>query len=119
MRARFDERISAVEVEYKEVPFKDEYKIDVIEFDADVSITAGFEIDCQITIEVAVESDKGVVILQGQEWFNNLAETHDSKHNHIQMDDLSVKECRVDDSLLEQFLRYISDSFVEINFSTQ
>ena len=35
------------------------------------------------------------------------------------MDDLSVKESRVDDSELEQFLRDISDSIVEINFSTQ
>ena len=119
MQARFDESMSTVEVEYKEVPFRDEYKIDVIEFEADVSITAGFEIDCQITIEVAVESDKGVVILQGQEWFNNLAETHDSKYNRIQMDDLSVKESRVDDSELEQFLSEISDSIVELKFSTR
>ena len=101
----------------KKVPFRDEYKIDVIEFEADVSITSGFEIDCQITIEVAVESDKGVVILQGQEWFNNLAETRDSKHNHIQMDDLSVKESRVEDSELEKFLQEIADSIVEIKFS--
>lgn len=117
MRARFDERMSTVEVEYKEVPFRDEYKIDVIEFEADVSITAGFEIDCQVSIQVAVESDKGVVILEGQEWFNNLAETHDSKHNHIQMDDLSVKESRVDEADLDQFLQDISDSIVEIKFS--
>lgn len=117
MKARFDESMSTVEVEYKEVPFKDEYKIDVIEFDANVSIATGFEIDCQVSIQVAVESDKGVVILQGQEWFNNLAETHDSKHNHIQMDDLSVKESRVDDSVLEQFLQDIADSIVEIKFS--
>lgn len=117
MRARFDETMSSVEVEYKEVPFRDEYKIDVIEFEADVSITAGFEIDCQVSIQVAVESTAGVVILEGQVWFNNLAETHDSKHNHIQMDDLSVKESRIDDSVLEQFLREISDSIVEIKFS--
>ena len=32
MQARFDESMSTVEVEYKEVPFRDEYKIDVIEF---------------------------------------------------------------------------------------
>ena len=54
MKAKLDETMSSVEVEYKEVPFRDEYKIDVIEFEADVSITTGFEIDCQITIEVAV-----------------------------------------------------------------
>ena len=118
MKAKLDETMSSVEVEYKEVPFRDEYKIDVIEFNAEVSITTGFEIDCQVSIQVAVESDKGVVILQGQEWFNNLAETHDSKHNHIQMDDLSVKESRVDDSDLEQFLQDIADSIVEIKFST-
>ena len=117
MKAKLDETMSSVKVEYKEVPFRDEYKIDVIEFEADVSITAGFEIDCQITIEVAVESDKGVVILQGQEWFNNLAETHNSKHTHIKMDDLSVKESRVDDADLEKFLQDISDSIVEIKFS--
>lgn len=117
MKAKLDETMSSVKVEYKEVPFRDEYKIDVIEFEAIVSITAGFEIDCQVTIEVAVESDKGVVILQGQEWFNNLAETCDSKHNHIQMDDLSVKESRIDDSDLEQFLQDIADSIVEIKFS--
>lgn len=119
MQARFDESMSTVEVEYKEVPFRDEYKIDVIEFDASISIAAGFEIDCQITIQVAVESDKGVVILEDQEWFYNLAETHDSKHNHIKMDDLSVKESRVDDAHLEQFLQDISDSIVEIKFSTR
>ena len=119
MRARFDEGLSAVEVEYKEVPFKDEYEINVIEFDAEVSIEAGFEIDCYVSLQVAVESDKGVVILQGQEWFNNLAETHDSKYNRIQMDDLSVKESRVDDSELEQFLSEISDSIVELKFSTR
>ena len=117
MKAKLDETMSSVEAEYKEVPFRDEYKIDVIEFEADVSITSGFEIDCQITIEVAVESDKGVVILQGQEWFNNLDETRDSKHNHIQMDDLSVKESRVEDSELEKFLQEIADSIVEIKFS--
>lgn len=119
MRARFDERLSAVEVEYKEIPFKDEYEINVIEFDAEVSIESGFEIDCYVSLQVAVESDKGAVILEGNRWFYNLAETHDSKHNHIQMDDLSIKESRVDDSVLEQFLQDISDSIVEINFSTQ
>lgn len=117
MQARFDESMSTVEVEYKEVPFRDEYKIDVIEFNAEVSITSGFEIDCQITIQVAVESEKGVVILEGQFRFYDLAENHDSKHNHINMDDLSVKESRVDDSELEQFLSEISDSIVEIKFS--
>ena len=119
MRARFDELLSAVEIEYKEVPFKDEYKIDVIEIDAEVSIESGFEIDCYISIQVAVESDKGVVILEGDQWFTNLAETHDSKYNHFQMDDLSVKESRIDDADLEQFLRDIADSIVEINFSAQ
>ena len=119
MQARFDERLSAVEVEYKEVPFRDEYEINVIEFDAEVSIEAGFEIDCYVSIQVAVESDKGVVILEGNRWFYNLAETHDSKHNHIQMDDLSVKESRIDDSELEQFLQDISDSVVELKFSTR
>lgn len=118
MRARFDERLSAVEVEYKEVPFRDEYEINVIEFDAEVSIESGFEIDCYVSIQVAVESDKGVVILEGQRWFCNLAETRNSEHNYINMDDLSVKESRVDDSELEQFLRDISDSIVEIKFST-
>ena len=117
MKAKLDETMSSVEVEYKEVPFRDEYKIDVIEFEADVSITTGFEIDCQITIEVAVESNNGVVILQGQEWFNNLSETHNSKHNNIQMDDLSVKESRIEDSELEKFLQEIADSIVEIKFS--
>ena len=119
MRARFDETMSSVEVEYKEVPFRDEYEINVIEFDAEVSIESGFEIDCRISIQVAVESDQGVVILEGQHWFTNLAETHDSKYNHFKMDDLSVKESRVNDSELEQFLRDISDSIVEIKFSTQ
>ena len=119
MQARFDERLSAVEVEYKEIPFKDEYEINVIEFDAEVSIEAGFEIDCYVSIQVAVESDKGVVILEGNRWFYNLAETHDSKHNHIQMDDLSVKESRIDDSELDKFLQEISDSIVEIKFSTR
>lgn len=117
MKAKLDETMSSVEVEYKEVQFRDEYKIDVIEFEADVSITTGFEIDCQITIEVAVESNNGVVILQGQEWFNNLAETHNSKHNNIRMDDLSVKESRIEDSELEKFLQEIADSIVEIKFS--
>lgn len=118
MRARFDERLSAVEVEYKEVPFRDEYEINVIEFDAEVSIESGFEIDCYVSLQVAVESDKGVVILEGQRWFYNLAETHDYNH-HFKMDDLSVKESRVDDSELEQFLADVADSIVEIKFSTQ
>lgn len=117
MRARFDERLSAVEVEYKEVPFKDEYEINVIEFDAEVSIEAGFEIDCYVSLQVAVESDKGVVILEGRHWFTNLAETHNDKLNYFRMDNLSVKESRVDDSELEQFLADISDSIVEIKFS--
>ena len=72
-----------------------------------------------MSIQVAVTSDKGVVILEGERWFYNLAETHDSKHNRIQMDDLSVKESRIDDSELEQFLSEISDSIVEIKFSTR
>lgn len=119
MRARFDERLSAVEVEYKEVSFKDEYEINVIEFDAEVSIESGFEIDCYVSIQVSVESDKGVVILEGQKWFCNLANNYNSKYNYFKMDDLSVKESRVDDSELEQFLRDISDSIVELEFSTQ
>lgn len=119
MRARFDERLSAVEVEYKEVPFKDEYEINVIEFDAEVSIESGFEIDCYVSLQVAVESDKGVVILEGDKWFTNLAETHVSEYNYFQMDDLSVKESRIDDSELEQFLADIADSIIEIKFSTQ
>lgn len=117
MKARVSESMSTVEVDYEAVPFKKEYTIDVIEFYAEVSIAVGFEIDCQVTIEVAIESDKGVVILEGERWFFNLAESHDSKHNHIQMDDLSVKESRVDDSELEQFLSEISDSIVDIKFS--
>lgn len=117
MRARFDEKLSAVEVEYKEVPFKDEYQINVIEFDAEVSIESGFEIDCYVSLQVAVESDKGVVILEGNHWFTNLAETHNYKRNYFEMSDLPVKESRVDDSELEQFLADISDSIVEIKFS--
>lgn len=119
MRARFDERLSAVEVEYKEVSFKDEYEINVIEFDAEVSIESGFEIDCYVSIQVAAESDKGVVILEGDKWFTNLAETHARKYNYFQIDDLSVKESRIEDSELEQFLQDIADSIVEIKFSTQ
>ena len=119
MQARFDERLSAVEVEYKEIPFKDEYEINVIEFDAEVSIEAGFEIDCYVSIQVAVESDKGVVILEGEKWFFNLANSYNDKYHHFKMDDLSVKESRVDDSELEQFLSEISDSIVEIKFSTR
>ena len=117
MKAKLDETMSSVNVDYEEVPFRDEYKIDVIEFNAEVSITTGFEIDCQVMIEVAVESDKGVVILEGESWFYNLAETYNGKYNHIKMDDLSVKESRVDDSALDQFLQEISDSIVEITFS--
>lgn len=116
MKAKLDETMSSVEVEYKEVPFRDEYKIDVIEFEADVSITTGFEIDCQITIEVAVESNNGVVILQGQEWFNNLAESSGNR-NLIRIDDLKVKESRVSDASLEQFLADGYDLVVEIKFS--
>ena len=119
MRERFDERLSAVEVEYKEVPFRDEYEINVIEFDAEVSIESGFEIDCYVSIQVEVESDKGVVILEGQKWFCNLANNYNSKYHHFQMDDLSVKESRIEDSELEQFLQDIADSIVEIKFSTQ
>ena len=118
MRARFDEKLSAVEVEYNEVPFRDEYKIDVIEFDAEVSIEFGFEIDCYVSIEVSVESDKGVVILEGDKWFYDLANNYNDKYHHFKMDDLSVKESRVDDSELEQFLSEIADSIVEIKFST-
>ena len=118
MKAQVSESMSTVEVDYEAVPFKKEYTIDVIEFYAEVSITVGFEIDCQVTIEVAVESEKGVVILEGQAWFTNLAETHDGKHNYIEMDDLSVKESRVDDSELEQFLQDISDSIVNIKFAS-
>lgn len=117
MKARLDETMSSVNADYEAIPFKKEYTIDVIDFNAEVSITAGFEIDCQVTIQVAVESDKGVVILEGEFWFYDLAENHDSKHNHINMDDLSVKESRVDDSVLEQFLQDIHDSIVEIKFS--
>ena len=117
MKAQVSEEMSTVEVDYEAVPFKKEYTIDVIEFYAEVSITVGFEIDCQVTIEVSVESEKGVVILEGEFWFYDLAENHDSKHNHINMDDLSVKESRVDDSVLEQFLQDIHDSIVEIKFS--
>lgn len=119
MQARFDESMSTVEVEYKEVPFRDEYKIDVIEFDANVSIAAGFEIDCQVSIQVAVTSDKGVVILEGEKWFFNLANNYNDKYHHFKMDDLSVKESRADESDLEQFLQDISDSIVEIKFSTR
>lgn len=119
MRARFDERLSAVEVEYKEVPFRDEYEINVIEFDAEVSIESGFEIDCYVSLQVEVESDKGVVILEGDKWFCNLAETHSSKYHHFKISDLSVKESRIEDFELEQFLQDIADSIVEIKFSTQ
>ena len=119
MQARFDESMSTVEVEYKEVPFRDEYKIDVIEFDASISIAAGFEIDCQTSIQVAVESDKGVVILEGEKWFFNLANDYNDQYHHFKMDDLSVKESRVDDADLEQFLQDISDSIVELKFSTR
>ena len=64
-----------------------------------------------------VKSDKGVVILEGEVWFENLAETYNGKYNHIKMDDLSVKESRVDDSDLEQFLQDIHDSAIELKFS--
>ena len=118
MRARFDEKLSAVEVEYEEVSLRDEYEINVIEFDAEVSIESGFEIDCYVSIQVSVESDKGVVILEGQTWFYNLANNYNDKYNHFKMSELSVKESRVDDADLEQFLADISDSIVEIKFST-
>ena len=57
------------------------------------------------------------MILEGQVWFGNIAYTSQSKSNYIKIDDLSVKESRVDDSELEQFLQDISDSIVNIKFS--
>lgn len=116
MKAKLDETMSSVEVEYKEVPFRDEYKIDVIDFDAEVSISTGFEIDCQVTLQVAVEADEGVVIFEGQSWFYNLAETSGNR-NLIRIDDLKVKESRVSDAALEQFLADGYDLVVEIKFS--
>ena len=117
MKAQVSESMSSVNVEYAEISLREKYKIDVIEFNAEVSITAEFEIDCQVTIQVAVESDEGVVIIEGEEWFYNLAKTHNSKYNHIRMEELSIKESRVDEADLDQFLQDISDSIVEIKFS--
>ena len=117
MKAQVSESMSSVNVEYAEISLREKFKIDVIEFNAELSITAEFEIDCQVTIRVAVESDEGVVILEGEEWFYNLAKTHNSKYNHIRMEELSIKESRVDDSVLERFLQEVSSSVVEIKFS--
>ena len=46
MKAKVNETASSVNVDYEAIPYKTKYSIDVIEFDAEVSITTGFEIDC-------------------------------------------------------------------------
>ena len=62
MKAKVSESMSTVNVDYEGVAYNSFYKVDVIEFDAEVSITTGFEIDCQVQLQVAVEADEGVVI---------------------------------------------------------
>lgn len=116
MKAKLDETMSSVNVDYEAVPYNSFYKMDVIDFDAEVSITTGFEIDCQVTVQVAVEADEGVVIFEGQSWFYNLAEISGNR-NLIRIDDLKVKESRVSDAALERFLADGYDLVVEIKFS--
>lgn len=116
MKAKVSESMSTVNVDYECVAYNSFYKVDVIEFDAEVSITTGFEIDCQVQLQVAVEADEGVVIFEGQSWFYNLAETSGNR-NLIRIDDLKVKESRVSDAALEQFLSDGHDLVVEIKFS--
>ena len=116
MKAKLDETMSSVSVDYEAVSYNSFYKMDVIDFDAEVSISAGFEIDCQVTVQVAVEADEGVVIFEGQYWFYNLTEISGNR-SLIRIDDLKVKESRVSDAALEQFLADGYDLVAEIKFS--
>ena len=116
MKAKVSESMSSVNVDYEGVAYNSFYKVDVIEFDAEVSITTGFEIDCQVQLQVAVEADEGVVIFEGEVWFTDIVEKLNGR-NIIRMDDLKVKESRVSDAALEQFLSDGHDLVVEIKFS--
>lgn len=116
MKSKVSGALSSVNIDDEAVSYNSFYKMDVIDFDAEVSISTGFEIDCQVTVQVAVEADEGVVIFEGQSWFYNLAETSGNR-NLIRIDDLKVKESRVSDAALEQFLSDGHDLVVEIKFS--
>lgn len=118
MKAKFNESMSSVYVNYKTVSLHKDYTIDVVEFDAEVSIVTGFEIDCQVALQVAVESDKGTIVLEGQKWFSNIGAFSQNQHSTIEMKELSVINSRVKDEDLEQFLEDIADSVVSISYST-
>lgn len=118
MKARLNESMSAVYVNYKTQSLHKDYTIDVVEFDAEVSISTDFEIDCQVALQVVVESDKGVVILEGQKWFTNIGAFSKNHYSNIEMKDLTVKDSLVKDADLEQFLSDIADSIVSISYAT-
>lgn len=121
MKPVISESESQLYIDYEAVPFRDEYTITVTKFEPIISITRYFEIDLQINIEVEVKGPQGLVILHGGRLFESIAEADMPPYRElprIDMDDLDVKESQIDDSKLEEFLRDIHDSRVEIKFPT-
>lgn len=121
MKPLMSESESQLYIAYEAVPFKDEYTITVTKFEPVISITRYFEIDLQINIEVEVKGPQGLVMLHGDRLFESIAEADMPPYRElprIDMDDLDVKESHVEESQLEEFLRDIHDSRVEITFPT-
>lgn len=120
MKPLMSESESQLYIAYEAVPFKDEYTITVTKFEPIISITRYFEIDLQVNIEVEVKGPQGLVILHGSRLFESIADDVPPYREllRIDMDDLDVKESHVEESQLEEFLRDIHDSRVEITFPT-
>ena len=113
MKVKYDMSMSSLEASYEAISLDKRYELDVIEIEISSYISCQFSIDSDVYVELAITSDAGEVILSGTYNFQDLA-NYDTVR--IDLEDMIVKDSRVEDRELEKILQETADSYIEIKY---
>lgn len=113
MKVKYDMSMSSLEASYEAVSLDKRYELDVIDIEISSYISCQFSIDSDVYVELTITSDACEVILSGTYNFQDLA-NYDTVR--IDLEDMIVKDSRVEDRELEKILQETADSYIEIKY---
>lgn len=113
MKVKYDMSMSTLEASYEAVSLYSSYELDVIEIEISSYVACQFALDSDVYVELAITCDRGVVILSGTYNFQDIA-NYDTVR--IELENMLVKDSRVEDKDLEKILQETADSYIEIKY---
>lgn len=113
MKVKYDANMSSLEANYEAVSLDKRYELEVIEIEISSYIACQFSIDSDVYVELAITCNSGEVILSGTYNFQDLT-NYDTVR--IELEDMFVKDSRVEDRELEKILQETADSYIEIKY---